>query len=276
MIPGRAALVAGVLLSVAGHAAAGGAPGDAAAARPGRGRAAAGSCPEGMILVRGGGPFELGMLEGTRRRVKDFCLDRTEVTVEAYAACAARGACTKPHPTVDWSGLRDAEREEWSRACNGERADRRAHPANCLDWTQADAYCRAVGRRLPSEEEWEWAARGGARATRFPWGNAPAGDRVCWNVADGGAPGRLTGTCPVASRPAGNSPIGLADLGGNVWEWTASHNRTGHDRVTRGGGWYYNSPLTVSAIYREWHQEGYRSSSVGFRCAADPAPAPRR
>jgi len=226
-------------------------------------------CSRGMAFIRGGA-YRLGQ-RGDEVAVADFCLDRTEVTVRAYDACVQKKACTKASASVEWPGISERSRTEWSASCNAGRAGRRDHPVNCVDWGQADAFCRAAGKRLPSEEEWEWAARGGERGNAFPWGAAPAEEQVCWNKRpNGSVDGRRSGTCKVGSHPSGDSPDGVQDLGGNVWEWTSSRNRGGNDRVSRGGGWYYNSPLVVGAEYRGWNWPGQRGSDLGFRCAAPP------
>src|SRR5262249_12710325 len=123
---------------------------------------------------------------------------------------------------------------EISPYCN--RADRGDHPVNCVDWNQAATYCRSSGRRLPTEAEWEYAARG-SDGRLYPWGNEPpdarrlnACGREC--VAFGKRLGReframydgddgWETTSPVGSFPAGASPFGALDMAGNVWEWTA-------------------------------------------------------
>jgi formylglycine-generating enzyme len=231
--------------------------------------AAARRCPGDMARLPAG-RYRMAEREGYEPKIAAFCIDRTEVTVAAYAACAARGACTPAAATISHPGATPAEVEEWSRWCNRDRADRRDHPVNCVDWRQADAFCRAAGKRLPSEEEWEWAAHGARPTATYPWGEASPRGRVCWNEDGHGRPAGPRGTCPVGSHPEGDSPQGVKDLGGNVWEWTASFNRDGPERVSRGGGWYYTSPKTVSAEYRQWQVPELRSATLGFRCARSP------
>ncbi len=121
-------------------------------------------------------------------------------------------------------------------------ATRSNHPINCVDWNQANAYCTSVGKRLPTEEDWEYAARGTA-GNEYPWGNTPApSNQLCWNgTGNDLGQGNRRSTCPVGSYPAGNTPLGLA---GNVWEWTSSGYSADYSaardtasRVFRGGGW---------------------------------------
>jgi formylglycine-generating enzyme required for sulfatase activity len=153
-----------------------------------------------------GGSYVMGQKEGTVT-VQPYCLDATEVTTAAYAACVKAGDCTA-EGTTEGSG------------CNAGKEGRGRHPMNCVDWKQANSFCKAQGKRLPTEQEWEWAARGGDAARKFPWGNeAPDDpeDRACWS---GGTEGDRDGTCAVGSFPTGNGRFGHKDLAGNVWEWT--------------------------------------------------------
>ena len=228
-------------------------------------------CPPGMAELGPGG-FEFAMKEGVRAVVPArFCLDLTEATVASYAACAARGACTPAHLEAEWPGIKGAERQRSLDRCNGARADRADHPANCVTWEQAAASCRAAGKRLPTEAEWEWAARAGEEARHFPWGAEAPTDQLCWNRRPDGSPDAdWPGTCPVGSHPRGAGRGGLQDLAGNVWEWTSSLNREGQvERVMRGGGWSYQGPEVVSAGYRAWSIPAQRDPGIGFRCARD-------
>lgn len=134
-------------------------------------------------------------------RVAAFDLDTTEVTVAAYAVCVQRGACTPPASTGTYEG------QDLGRAmmCNRDRPDRQRHPVNCVSWDQAMAYCRAAGKRLPTEEEWEYAARGGAAGRTYPWGETKPGRQLCWSVRH-----QRNGTCAVGSFP--RSAYGLDDV----------------------------------------------------------------
>lgn len=234
----------------------------------------------GMVSVPGGSfraGQRVGPLEDTvvYHRVASFLLDAKEVTVTAYAACVRARRCTPAGTTVAWEGLSPADRARWSMACNGDRADRGDHPVNCVDWDQAAAFCAWAGKRLPTEAEWEWAARGGAEATVFPWGNDPPADRACWSGADGAVAPRA-GTCPVGSHPRGATPTGIQGLGGNVWEWTATRDAVFTDSrgrggspawIARGGGWGDTAPGRLAAAARARDVPPSRAADLGFRCA---------
>jgi len=232
--------------------------------------AAGASCPAGMVLLPGGvdraahmrmtGAFA-GVLPGGEAGtpIAPFCLDRTEATVGAYRACVERGACSAP---------------DSGESCNWADPTRVDHPINCVDWCQAAAFCRAVGKRLPTALEWLWAARGGARGWTFPWGAEPPDDtRLCWRRYDFDRR-RGAGTCPAESFPRGASPEGVLGLAGNVREWTATAWRfaaTMDELSVRGGAWendprYTNVHSESDYRYAPW----YREPTIGFRCAADP------
>ncbi len=157
-----------------------------------------------------GGEYEMGSSSGYAFHfpphdvsVPTFEMWRTEVTVEQYRRCVDAGNCLLPlHvPGDGWSGH-----------------DRDRRPITHVMWEDAAAFCAWVGGRLPSESEWEYAARGGGHDIDFPWGDAPATcERVVMAEDEPGC-GRLD-TWEVCSRPAGNSAHGLCDMSGNVWEW---------------------------------------------------------
>jgi sulfatase modifying factor 1 len=171
-----------------------------------------------------GGRFTMGE-RGDAVTVQPFCLDVTEVTVASYAACVLAGGCSA-HGT--WTSYSSTTGIPWSsEGCNYCVTGRGNHPMNCVDWNQAGDYCKAQGKRLPTEEEWEWAARGGTEGRTYPWGKAaPASaSQLCWG----------DGTCPVGSFPKGDAPGGIHDLAGNVSEWTFQYAQA--YSIARGGGW---------------------------------------
>lgn len=269
-------------------------------AAPGR-TAPLGDCPAGMRLIAGA-TFPMGSVaEGETpgdetplhdQRVPRFCLDTTEVTVDAFSACAT---CEKAPKTAEIEGLTPNGRAFWSQFCNPAQAS--DHPVNCVDWQQAKSYCVASGKRLPTEAEWELAARGTIAKT-YPWGQAPpSGERLnaCGaecsrmlterleKVGKGPWPGMHGGddsapsTAPVGHYPGGATPEGVLDLAGNVWEWTESHYCPyGKDecddsrRVLRGGGWDTVESQYVRAAHRRPSAATARGWSIGFRCAATP------
>lgn len=212
--------------------------------------------------------------------VAAFVIDRTEVTTKSYADCMSAGKCTPPGTEA---------------GCNWpKRNERGEHPINCVTAEQASSYCAARGQRLPSVAEWQLAA-GGAEARRYPWGadhpsnmwvTEPAGDsyppgparqKLCW-VGDGTAEGETypKSTCPVGSHAAGNTPSGIADLAGNVAEWTSDVEKLpegGSAHRTKGGGFSYDpmGPLPVAVTDSEMHPDPHRAADIGFRCVSAAA-----
>jgi formylglycine-generating enzyme required for sulfatase activity/tRNA A-37 threonylcarbamoyl transferase component Bud32 len=236
-------------------------------------------CPEGMVLLEGG-TFTMGSTEADdekpphKETVASFCLDRTEVTASAYAACVSSGKCTAAG-TGESATLGVAGKEQ--------------HPIIDVDWTQATKYCEAMGRRLPTEVEWEYAARGGKEAEskprKFPWGDAAPTNRACWNGEGNDlGKGNRKGTCAVGSYPAGDSAQGVHDLAGSVYEWTSSprcpYSSTGTTQcnegglVLRGGSWGNDGARMLGASSRLGAMPSYRGSSTGFRCARSAVGAP--
>jgi formylglycine-generating enzyme required for sulfatase activity len=192
--------------------------------------------------------------------VAAFAMQKTEASVSEYARCEAAGACTK------------TPQEAY---CNeGEKA-REAHPINCVTYAQATAFCAWAKARLPTEAEWEYAARAATRR-KYPWGDAaPDAQLLCWDgrKSDLGV-GKRRSTCETGAHPAGASPFGVLDLAGNVWEWTSdlysrdyNSPRVGPKRVVRGGTWYSYDPADVRATLRFREREDKPDYGVGFRCA---------
>jgi len=203
-----------------------------------------------MVVIQGG-TFTLGDL-GTPATVADFELDRTEVTVDAYAACVEAGSCAATQAGGN---------------CNAGVPGRGSHPINCVDWNQATTFCASLQKRLPTEAEWEWAARGQAAATVYPWGNEEPGTRACWNGPGNDlGQGNRTSTCTVGSYPSGDAPGGFKDLAGNVWEWTSSPYQ-GSNRAIRGGGWLNENAFYFQAANGLGYATTYRDGNLGIRCA---------
>jgi formylglycine-generating enzyme required for sulfatase activity len=198
-----------------------------------------------------------------------FEVDRYEVTVGDYRACVSAGGCTEP----DTGG-----------SCNWDVATMDDHPVNCVDFSQAVAYCEWAKKRLPTEAEWEKAARG-TEGQVYPWGNDSADCEHA--VMNDGGNGCGTGkTMAVGSKPAGASPFGAMDMAGNVWEWVAdwydaSYYQTspasappgpqeGTFRVARGGSWYGGSVDDLRASRRNRLLPSFCNHDLGFRCAVTP------
>ncbi|MEZ4383556.1 MAG: SUMF1/EgtB/PvdO family nonheme iron enzyme [Nannocystaceae bacterium] len=246
-----------------------------------------GRCPKGSALVEGGVYTPSGDARGVwgdgwggNQSVGDLCVALHEVSVAEYSRCVRDGACSQAPATVQWSDIDDAVRAERSALCNGARRSRRRHPVNCVTWHQAESYCRAVGGRLPSEGEWEWAARGGDQHRSYAWGEddpdpslVNACGRECstpenlFDRRDG-----YRGTAPTGAFRRGRGRWHLEDLAGNVWEWTQSGDADG--RVVRGGGFSTVDDAELRVGGREAIELRARRADVGFRCVWDPADAP--
>ena len=205
----------------------------------------AGKCsvPEGMIEVPAGkfwmgcapGDITCGPEEQPQHEVtlSAYAIDKHEVTLDQYAACVSVAGCKAPSGTNGQSA-----------AWNWDAVGRGSHPINGLTRANATAYCAWQGKRLPTEAEWEKAARGGcelypnqdckAMATLSPWGKAaPSCTLAHYNQSFSGC-GTST-TAPIGLRPGGASPYGVHDMAGNVSEWVSdSYSAT----------WYANSPAS--------------------------------
>ncbi|MCX5868379.1 MAG: SUMF1/EgtB/PvdO family nonheme iron enzyme [Proteobacteria bacterium] len=204
-----------------------------------------------------------------------YYIDKYETTVGEYEMCVGAGKCGKP----DQGGY-----------CNWKKEDREDHPVNCVDWYQADAYCHWKGERLPTEAEWEKAARG-TQGLIYPWGNEfdcekneEDGTRLrVLSVLGGNDRDRYQDTAPVTCFISGVSPYGIFDLAGNVWEWVrdwygdkyyqGSPARNpqgpplGNLRGIRGGSWYNSIPTNFRASNRNSQDPLNRRAYTGFRCA---------
>ena len=198
-----------------------------------------------------------------------FWVDQVEVTNHRYALCEAAGVCRRParksSNVIDlyYGGKRTGE-----------------YPVINITWQDAVDYCTWTGRRLPTEAEWEKAARG-EDGRPYPWGFAPP-DSTLTNFDH-----LLADPVATGSYPLGASPYGALDMAGNVMEWTADWYDEGYYAVSpgdnppgpeggtyrsvRGGSWSYNSSGVRSA-HRYMQMPGEARHDLGFRCVLDAAP----
>jgi formylglycine-generating enzyme required for sulfatase activity/serine/threonine protein kinase len=267
--------------------------------------ASAAPCPDGMVLIEGGKMFmgarDLNDAEKPPHEVtvSTFCLDKTEVTTRAYLACVEKGECERPLDHVRWNDITQEQEKRFSPLCNATHLDRGNHPINCVAWAMADNYCNKNVRRLPTEAEWEFAARGSSQR-KYPWGDSnPSANHLnacgkeCRDWGDTHNYKRkmmhedndsFPATAPVGSFPMGASSHGVLDLAGNVWEWTADWfapytpspekdpkgPKAGTQRVLRGGDFFGYEPEWARPAYRWRDDPETYNHAIGFRCAADP------
>lgn len=242
--------------------------------------------------------------EGPQRTItlSAYWMDVTEVTNAQYDKCVAAGHCAPPNLArcLIW----DVEAGEWSPLAPNDtrrRFGKPDQPVVCVNWREASNYCTWAGKRLPTEAEWEKAARG-AKAQTFPWGESdPSCDfaNMFSQEAGGFGCGRDT-TAPVGSYPDSPSPFGMLDMGGNVFEWvqdydddqfyihsaaenpvnTVAPSQTVEEngvevtvpsdvRGIRGGAWNAD-PMLLRGANRGGFAETGRTVYTGFRCAMDP------
>lgn len=250
--------------------------------------------PEGMVYVPGG-VFNMGSSQDTGHAdegpihkvcLNGYYIDKYEVTnaqfkefVDAtgYVTDAEKSAASEDVRT--WRNPHGAESKAESVP---------DHPVVCVSWNDANAYAEWAGKRLPTEAEWEKASRG-TDGRIYPWGNQNLTGTSA-NIADRSAALRWSDnsvednqkrTAPVGSFPDGNSPYGVEDMAGNVWEWcydwwskdfysiSPSQNPIGPEagefRVIRGGSWFYSSDGTRTTQRMHFRPAGI-SEAVGFRC----------
>ena len=215
------------------------------------------------------GAFVAGDDENSPRRelfVDAFYLDRYEVTVGRYASFLKATGNVRPP-------------EEWQTVDIKNGADL---PVVGVDWQDANGYCQWAGRRLPTEAEWERAARG-TDERKYPWGNEPPTSEHARFAQKYGNAVYKDGVARVGSHPKGASPFGIQDMSGNAWEWVADWfsesfpaadrrnpkgPSSGTGKLLRGGGWYDQADRLVSTKRMHANPE-QRDNSIGFRCAAD-------
>lgn len=220
------------------------------------------------------GEFEMGSLAGLpdekpvhRLQLDAYYMDQYEVTTALYAKFLEATGQKEPDRWNEVSVARDAKR-----------------PVVGVDWQDADAYCRWAGKRLPTEAEWEKAARGRDKRS-YPWGDqSPNGLLSSYNWTSRRFWEGYETLSPVGSYEAGKSAYGIYDLAGNVGEWVAdwydeqyySHSpeanpagpSIGDRKVVRGGAWL-NEPMDMRSAKRYRYLPTFRNVNVGFRCVQD-------
>jgi len=244
--------------------------------------------PPGMALIPAG-CFDMGdhFNEGESEELpvhnvcitSDFYMDVHEVTNAEYAACVSGGGCTAP-----------GNSSSYSRGSYYGNPTYDNFPVIYVDWNQATAYCTWAGKRLPTEAEWEYAARGGLSGKRFPWGDtiscANANYRAVpsyYSYDTNGSDGYCIGDTSQVESYAANG-YGLYDMAGNVWEWVNDWYRdnyysssptndppglaSGTYRVARGGSWEYDTCF-LRVAFRLYSTPTTRYYDIGFRCAGD-------
>lgn len=226
--------------------------------------------PNGMVLIPAG-EFLMGSENGPqderpahRTALGSFWIDKYELTNAEYRQCVQSGVCSPPKDRTAF--------DEPAKA---------THPVTSVTWKQAHQYCQWRGRRLPTEAEWEKAARG-IDGRRYPWGNDEEIIKT-W-MKDHPAKTGNNGTVAVGSFSDAASPYGVFDLVGSVWEWVKDRYAedyysvapfqdpqgplSGAFRVLRGGP-MSQTPLELRASYRGWDEMTYWGPTLGFRCAVD-------
>ncbi len=189
-----------------------------------------------------------------------FWIHRYEVTNADYRRCVQGGHCNEPQDLRFYADADEAD-----------------HPVVFATWYDAKAYCSWLDERLPTEAEWEKAARG-SDGRDYPWGSEPSPDSLNAGL-------RFEGTLGVGSFPAGGSPYGALDMAGNVWEWTADWYEAYPGstfrsdlfgkkyKVVRGGSWNH-AIQDAQTFHRDIAHPARALAVVGFRCAADLLTAP--
>ena len=234
-----------------------------------------------------GGAFNMGSETGDidevpvhKVTVPGFEITKTEITVAQYRRCVEAGLCSEPDTVGPFCSDYSSAHENLFRN-NWVNDDRENHPINCVSWFQAVAFCEAVGGRLPSESEWEYAARSAGKDIKYPWGNEEASCDYAIMADDSLDSGcGKDRTWEVCSKTTGNTEQGLCDMAGNVLEWiqdwrhdsyngapadgSAWESPAGELRMERGGCFAFYDLRVTNRFGSEQIKQFY---STGIRCA---------
>jgi formylglycine-generating enzyme required for sulfatase activity len=265
------------------------------------------TCPERMVKIPAGQFFQGSDAKDARDNEKpahnvalaEFCMDLYEVTAGEYKACSDAGRCKRISNEVDWPKITPTDKKIYTPLCTFGDPERANHPINCVSWDLASLYCKANGKRLPTEAEWEYATRG-PDGRVYPWGdeaptekhlNACGSECVAWGKAHQvsltalyPASDEFPTTAPVGKFEAGRSRFGPYDVVGNVWEWVADwdgaytaedkSNPTGPSagarKVIRGGAWNGSFASWLRPSFRYAQDPKAQSHGIGFRCVKSP------
>jgi formylglycine-generating enzyme required for sulfatase activity len=241
------------------------------------------NCPDLDWVTIEGGSFQMGSADGMgldnqypqhEVTVPSFEILKTEVTIAQYRRCFDAGVCSEPIAEASAARMYDSIIEP--------QLDN--EPIVGVDWYQARVFAQWVGGRLPSEAEWEYAARSGGQDILYPWGNEEAScDHAVFGMisrlklCDGWGP------MPVCSKPLGNTAQGLCDMSGNVDEWVEDDwhesysgapsdgqawidNPRGVERIARGGAYSF---VAANTAWRNNYRHDFASNHIGFRVVLD-------
>lgn len=200
-------------------------------------------------------------------KVKSFQMAKTEITNKQYRECIRSGSCSEPRMGCESYSSADDQ------------------PVVCVNWQQAQSYAIWAGGRLPTEAEWEYAAKSAGKERTFPWGNEIADCDRSVISGCGSCKTRIISACadsikPVCSKSAGKTEQGLCDMAGNVWEWVQDSYHSSYagaptdgsardpnensTRVLRGGSWY-RPAIRATTTFREYFENTRQEVDLGFR-----------